>query len=115
MKTEKAFVDTLEDVIPHRGAPSKLVSDRAQGEISRRVLDILRSLDIGDWQSEPHQQQQNPAKRKYQDIKRMANTIMDRTGSPAYTWLLALMYVCFVMNFTASATLGWRTPMELLT
>jgi hypothetical protein len=45
----------------------------------------------------------------------MANTIMDRTGSPLQTWLLALMYVCFVLNFTASAFLIWRTPMEILT
>jgi hypothetical protein len=45
----------------------------------------------------------------------MANTIMDRTGSPPQTWLLALMYVCFVLNFTASPSLNWRTPMEILT
>ena len=45
----------------------------------------------------------------------MANTIMDRTGSPPTTWLLALMYVCFVLNFTASAALNWRTPTEVLT
>jgi hypothetical protein len=115
MKTKKAFVNTLQDVIRRRGAPSKLVSNRAQVEISGRVKDILRSLIIGDWQSEPHQQHQNPAERKYQDVKRMANTIMDRTGSPPQTWLLALMYVCFVLNFTASASLNWRTPMEILT
>jgi hypothetical protein len=42
-------------------APSKLASDRAQVEISGRVKDILRSLIIGDWQSEPHQQHQNPS------------------------------------------------------
>jgi hypothetical protein len=36
----------------------------------------------------------------------MANTIVDRTGSPPQTWLLALMYVCFVLNFTASASLN---------
>jgi hypothetical protein len=93
LRTEKAFVNVFQDVIRRRGAPSKLVSDRAQVEISGRVKDILRSLIIGDWQSEPHQQHQNPAERKYQDIKRMANTIMDRTGSPPTTWLLALMYV----------------------
>jgi hypothetical protein len=40
---------------------------------------------------------------------------MDLTGSPPQTWLLALMYVCFVLIFTASASLNWRTPMEILT
>ena len=115
LKSEKAFVNTLQDIIRRRGAPSKLVSDRAQVEISGRVKDILRNLIIGDWQSEPHQQHQNPAERKYQDVKRMANTLMDRTGSPPHTWLLALTYVCFVLNFTASASLNWRTPIEVLT
>ena len=32
---------------------------------------------IDDWQSELHQQQHNPAERKYQTIKFMANTIHD--------------------------------------
>jgi len=35
------------------GAPTKLISDCAQVEISNRVLDILHVLIIGDWQSEP--------------------------------------------------------------
>jgi hypothetical protein len=61
LKTKKAFVNTLQDVIQCRGAPSNLVSDRAQVKISGRVKDILRSLIIGDWHSEPHQQHQNPA------------------------------------------------------
>jgi hypothetical protein len=69
-------------VIRRCGAPSKLVSNRAQVKISSKVKDILRSLIIADWQSEPHQQHQNPAERKYQDVKQMANTIMDRTGLP---------------------------------
>jgi hypothetical protein len=115
LKTKKAFVNNLQDVIRRRGAPSKLSSDRAQVEISGRVKDILRSLIIGDWQSEPHQQHQNPAECKYQDVKRMANTIMDRIGLPPQAWLLALMCVCFVLNFTASASLNWHTPMEILT
>ena len=46
----------------------KLISDRAQTEIGKRALDILRALFISSWQSEPHQQQQNPAERKYQTL-----------------------------------------------
>jgi hypothetical protein len=51
LKTKKAFVNILQDVIRCRGTPSKLVSNRAQVKISGRVKDILRSLIIGDWQS----------------------------------------------------------------
>ena len=55
---------------------------------------------IRSWQSEPHKQNQNFAEREYQDVKRNVNTMMDRSGSPASTWLLCLMWVCFVMNHT---------------
>ena len=30
----------------------------------------------------------------------MTNTLLDRFGSPAYTWLLAMGYVCFLLNLT---------------
>ena len=55
---------------------------------------------IGNWQSEPHQQHQNPAERRYQTVKGLANVILDRTGAPASTWLLCLTYVCFLLNHT---------------
>jgi hypothetical protein len=37
------------------------------------------------------------------------------SGAPALTWLLALMYVCFLINHLASAALGWKPPMQVLT
>jgi hypothetical protein len=62
IKNDKEFVNTLEDNIWQRGAPTKLISDHAQVEISKKVLDILCTLCISDWQSEPYQpQQQNHA------------------------------------------------------
>jgi hypothetical protein len=106
MKTEKEFVNTLEDNIRERGAMSRLLSDRAQVEISTRVVGILRALHIGQWQSEPHQQHQNPCERRYQTLKTMTNTLLDRSGSPAYTWLLCLMYVALLLNLTFNWTLG---------
>ena len=115
IKTEGQFVHTLNDIIRKRGAPNRLISDRAQVEISAKVKSILRTLHIGDWQSEPHHQHQNPAERRYQDIKTRANYIMDRSGSPPYTWLLALLYVCFVFNITATPSLGWNCPLNVLT
>jgi len=114
IKTDKQFVNTLEDNIRQRGAPTKLISDRAQVEISNRVLGILRALIIGDWQSEPHQQQQNPAERRYQTVKNTANRVMDRTGAPPYTWLLCLVYVCYLLNHTFNVTVG-AVPLTNLT
>ena len=106
IKTDSQFVNTLEDNIRYRGAPTRLISDRAQVEISKKVLDILRTLCIGDWQSEPHQQQQNPAERRFQTVKTAANRIMDRTGAPPNTWFLCLTYVCFLLNHTYNISLG---------
>ena len=105
ISTDNQFVNTLEDNIRERGAPYRLVSDRGSAIISERVKTILRTLCISAWQSEPHQQQQNPAERRYQTIKNTANRILDRVGAPAYTWLLCLQYVCFLLNHTFNSTL----------
>ena len=58
IKTESQFVQTLQDVIRDCGAPTKLISDCAQVEISNKAKDILRHLHIQDWQSEAHHQHQ---------------------------------------------------------
>jgi hypothetical protein len=76
MKTEKKFVNTLEDNIHERGAMSQLLSNRAQVESSARFVGILRALHIGQWQSEPHDQHhQNPCNQRYQTLKTMTNTV----------------------------------------
>ena len=59
MKTERQFVNTLQDVICEWGAMDKLLSDQAQVEISEQVKDIHHAYHIRDWQSEPMQQHQN--------------------------------------------------------
>jgi hypothetical protein len=100
IKFDKQFVNTLLDNITQRGAPTKLISDRAKVEISESVKQVLLPLQITTWQSELHQHHQNPAERQYQNIKRLCNTILDHSGAPAYTWLLCLMYVCFLLNNT---------------
>ena len=114
IKTDKQFVNTLEDNITQRGAPHKLISDSAQVIISNKVQDILRTLCIKSWQSEPYQQQQNPAERRYQTIKRATNRVLDRTGAPDYTWLLCLQYVCYLLNHSYNDTLN-GVPLQLLT
>jgi hypothetical protein len=115
MKTDKEFVHTLEDNIRIRGAMSHLVSDRALAEISLKVKDILRAYHINDRQSKPHHQRQNFAERHYGKIKSRTNVIMNRTGAPAYTWLLCLQYVAYLYNHISNKTMNWNTPMQLLT
>ena len=115
IKTDKEFVNTLEDNIRERGAMDKLISDSARAETSTRIKDILRALVIAEWQSEPYQQNQNFAENRYGTIKSATNRVLNRSGAPPECWLLALMYVCYVLNHLASGTLGWIPPLQKLT
>jgi hypothetical protein len=115
MKSDKEFINSLEDNIRKRGAMDKLISDRAMAEIGNKIKDILRALHIDDWQSEPHHQHQNFAERHYATIKSRTNLILNRTGAPGSTWLLCLEYVCFLYNHISNQQLGWKSPLQLLT
>jgi hypothetical protein len=59
LKTDKEFVNTLEDNIRERGAMDKLISDFSKAKMSERVKHILRALCISSWYSEPYHQNQN--------------------------------------------------------
>ena len=115
MKSEKQFVNTLEDNIRRRGAMDKLLSDSAKTEISNKVMDILRAYHISNCHSEPYHQNQNPAEWKYRTIKSWTNTMMNRTGSPANCWLLCLIYVCYLLNNISCAALDGKIPLFVLT
>ena len=71
----------------------RIISNQVQVEISGIGLDLIRTYVVGNWNSEPYQQQQNYAEEKYRHIKQTTNYMMERPGSPAYCWLLALLYV----------------------
>jgi hypothetical protein len=49
--------------------------------------------------------------RRYQTLKTMTDTLLDRSGSPPYTWLLCLIYVAFLLNLTFNWTIG-GTPLQ---
>ena len=92
----------------------QIISDNARAEISHRVEEILNMLQIKDWTSEPHNKNLNFAERVWRDAKRKTEHTLDFSNAPAFTWLLALDCVCFIMNHTAQERLGWRTPTEWL-
>jgi Reverse transcriptase (RNA-dependent DNA polymerase) len=115
LRTDKEFVNTLEDNIRERGAMDKLISDCAKAEMSERVKQILRALCISSWYSEPFHQNQNFAENRYSTLKAATNRVMNLSGAPANTWLLALIYVCLLLNHLASAALGWKSPLQALT
>ena len=114
IKSTKQFINTLSDNIRKRGAMDTLISDGGKYEISKRVTDLLRSLFIKDYQSEPYHQHQNKAENQFGLAKRYTNTVMNTSGCPACCWLLCLQYICVVLNHLASPTLQGICPIQAL-
>ena len=112
--SDAQFVKTLLDEIRRYGAMDVLVSDRAKAEISAKVKEVLRTMVIDDWQSEPHNKNQNYCERVWQTTQRMGNVILNQSGAPKELWLQALKLAVFVSNHTARESLGGRTPIEWL-
>ena len=115
MKSGKQFVNTREDNIRRWGAMHKLLSDSAKIEISNKVMDILRAYHISNWHSEPYNQNQNPAEWRYRTIISSTSTVMNRSGAPANSWLLCLIYVCYLLNHIACSALDGKIPLLALT
>ena len=114
IKSTIQFINTLSDNIRKRGAMDTLISDGGKYEISKRVTDLLRSLFIQDYQSEPYHQHQNKAENRFGLAKRYTNTVMNTSGCPACCWLLCLQYICVVLNHLASPTLQGIFPVQAL-
>ena len=115
LKSQKQFVNTLEDNIRFRGAMSKLISDYAKVEISNKVKGILRMYHSSSWNSEPYHQNQNPAEGRYCTLKSWTNTIMNRSGAPADCWLLCMIDASYILNHLSWRGLGWQcSPRDAL-
>ena len=114
IKSTKQFINTLSDNIRKWGAMDTVISDGGKYEISKRVTDLLRSLFIQDYQSEPYHQHQNKAENHFGLAKHYTNTVMNTSGCPACCWLLCLQYICVVLNHLASPTLQGIYPVQAL-
>ena len=115
MRRENDIAGTLEDFIRHYGAPNALFSDNAKSQIGRAVQEILRMYAIKDFQCEPHHQHQNFAERRIQEVKKLSNALLDRTGSPPSLWLLCVQHVVYILNRLSTESLQWKTPLEAAT
>ena len=107
------FLRTFQNFVRKWGAPLRLLCDNAPQQKSTRVLDYLRLLWIGLWNSEPHYQHQNPFERRYQTFKRIVNRTMDRTNTPPHLWFACMCYVAYVMNHSSDPSLNHKTPLFL--
>ena len=112
MKTESDGCDVLETFVAEVGAPYHLMNDNARMETSQAWKRILSKYNISGSATEPNHGHQNPVERRIQDIKKVSRAIMDHTGCPDTFWELAVTYGILLLNHTAAASLGWKTPME---
>jgi hypothetical protein len=114
MNHEHQIPCTLEHNIKDRGAMETIISDGARAAIGPRIKSICGIFSIKNYQSEPHHQHQNYAENRIGTLKDATNRVMERSGAPAETWLLALMYVCILLNHMSNDSLGDIAPLNAL-
>ena len=69
IKSQKQFINTLYDNTKTRGDMNTIITDGGKYEISKKVADLLRSLFIKQYESEPYHQHQNKAEHHYGVVK----------------------------------------------
>jgi len=79
-----------------------LTSDHANCEMSARVKDVLRSLMIGHWKSEPCYQHQNFAEHRWGHVKSNLEWLISFLDVDPDCWLLALNCACSVIVGSAA-------------
>ena len=75
IKSQKQFMNTLYENIKSRGAMNTIITDGGKYEISKKVADLLRSLFIKQYESEPYHQHQKKAEQFYGIVRRYINTV----------------------------------------
>jgi hypothetical protein len=98
MRRANNIAGILEDFIRFYGAPTALFSDNAKSQIGRAVQEILRMYAIKDFQCETHHQHQNYAERRIQEVQKLSNTLLDRSGYPPSLWLLCVQHIVYLLN-----------------
>ena len=113
MSSESQIPDALCALLCDQGAPNNIKSDCAKAQQSNAFKEILCHYHIGQYFSEPYQQNQNPAERRIQDVKKDFNTITDSTGTAPEFWLLCTLFVVYLSNVLAVESLGFITPTQI--
>jgi hypothetical protein len=88
-KGNKGAHRCIMDEIRKLGAMDVLISDQVRSQISKKVHNIQRTFGVDNWQSEPHNKNQNFAEQGWQDTKLLANHVLDHSGASRSAWHLA--------------------------
>ena len=88
----------------------KLISDGTTVETSNHIKDVLRSMIIQHWQSEPHYQHQNFSEHRWQHFKWHVNWFINWQDVDPEAWLLLCKWIADIMNHTLEESLGGKIP-----
>ena len=113
MSKESEGPTKLQEFVRDWGAPDRLHRDNSKMQNSEAWKKIERLYMIKQSQSEPHNQQQNPAERKIQTVKNGVNRIMDRTETPKFMWFECLLFFSSILNITSCPSLNYKTPTQV--
>mmetsp|Transcript_3622 Transcript_3622/g.6848 ORF Transcript_3622/g.6848 Transcript_3622/m.6848 type:complete len:112 (-) Transcript_3622:358-693(-) len=91
-----------------------VITDNSQTQTGRKWEGTSRKFAIKQRKFAPHNQNQNKAEQRIQDVKHKTMMTLDRANAPLMFWCYCLIYVIDCLNVTAKKSLGWRTSSEIL-
>jgi hypothetical protein len=94
------------------GAPNILLTENAQTQIGAKWTKTSRDNATQQIKTVPHNQYQNNAERKIQDIKQRTIMTLRYTMAPLVFWCYCMYFVVDCLNHTVQKELEYRTAME---
>lgn len=114
MQREKHSHGAFQDFIREMGAPNVLLTDNSKTQTGKKWTATSRQYVIKQRTISPHNQQQNKAERRIQDVKNKLSFVMDENNAPLEFWCYALIYVVDCLNHVSKKKLDGRTSEEVL-
>ncbi|MGH7955007.1 MAG: hypothetical protein ACREOZ_03515, partial [Gloeomargaritales cyanobacterium] len=112
MKAESNGPEALQDFIRYVGCPTLLHNDRSKMQLNKKIKKICRDAYIPQSTTEAYHPWQNPAERRIQEVKKVADYFMDISNAPTKAWGYAILHSVWCLNRTATKNLGYITPYE---
>jgi hypothetical protein len=114
MRREAHSHGAYQDFVRNIGAPNILLTDNSQTQTGKKWTATSRANVTKQINSVPHNQNQNHAERKIQDVKKRVIMTLRYAKAPLVFWCYCLHFIVDCFNHTAREGLDWRTPMEKL-
>jgi hypothetical protein len=112
MRKESESHGAYQDLVRDVGAPNLILTDNAQTEIGKKWTKTSRDNATRQIKTAPHNQNQNNAERKIQDVKHRTIMTLRYAAAPLVFWCYCMHFIVDCLNHSAQKELGYRTCME---